>query len=417
MNKKSVLVLWIIAALLGAAVATVKISQSRGPDAVTKHSSGDRLFKNITVGDITAVTIEDHENSVTITKSESGWVVKDRGDFPADIPMLAGILDKLSEIKVGQALEAGPSYNSRFGMDGNATTADDHGLLITLTVPGKEPWTIALGKTTAGEADMMNPMAPRSGGGRYLRSSEDPDSVYVVEETFPRASANAKDWLSKDFLQVENLKSVALTAPADSGFEPWSLSRKSATADFVLSGIGEEEELIGTVVNPLKSLFSFARFEDVLSEEDAKDLPDESQARQAILTTFDGFTYTVDVAPKKSETPIADEPASSPNHLLSISVSATFPEARTPADDESEEDKAKKDEEFKKQQETLRAKLAKEQKFQGHTFEVTKWTVDALLKSRADFVQAEPTPEPIPEPFVPPKPPPLEDVFGFPTVK
>lgn len=414
MNKKSVLVLWIIAALLGAAVATVKISQSRGPDAVTKHAPGDRLFKNISAGDITAITIEDHENSVTITKSESGWVVKERANFPADIPMLAGILDKLSEIKVGQALEAGPSYNSRFGMDGSAATADDHGLLITLTTSSQEQWTIALGKTTAGEANPMNPMAPRNGGGRYLRSSEDPNSVYVVEETFPRATANAKDWLSKDFLQVSNLKSVSLTAPADSGFEPWSLSRESATADFVLAGIGEQEELIATVVNPLKSLFSFTRFEDVLSEEEAQDLPDESQARQAILTTLDGFTYTVDVAPRKSETPIADEPASSPNHLLSIAVSATFPEARTPAADESEEDKAKKDEEFKKQQETLRTKLAKEEKFQNRTFEVTKWTVDALLKSRADFVQAKAAP---PEPVAPPKPPALEDAFGFPTPK
>lgn len=411
MSKKHVLILWILAALLGASVAAVRISQNKGAEAVTKLSRGDLLFGHIPAAEITTIKVEDHEQSTTLTKTDGGWVVGERGDFPANIPVLAALLDNLNGVKIGQGLEAGPTYNARFGMDGTATDPDEHGLLLTLTAPGKDPWTVALGKTTAGEQSMMNPMAPPSGGGRYVRISDDPESVYVIEETFPRVTADPKDWLSEEFLQVSKLKSISLRAPNDSAFEPWSLARDSATGEFTLEGLGEQETLIDTVVSPLKNLFSFARFEDVLSEEVAKELRDDSLARQAVLTTFDGLTYTVEIAPKKAEEGAEPEPASNPNHLLRFTVTADLPEQRSPADDESEEDKTKKDAAFAKEQKELREKLAKVQKLQGRVFEITKWTVDPLLKSRADMVAPEEQPAPT---YQPPPAPGLEDAFGFP---
>lgn len=411
MSKKQVLILWIIAALLGVSVAAVRVSQSKGPIDVTKFARGTKLFQDVPVRELTTISIKDVEQTTTLTKGDAGWLVSERGDYPVNMNMLVGLLDKFNDVKVGHGLEAGATYNNRFGMDTEATESKDHGLLLTLTAPGKDPWTVSLGKSTEGQFDMANPMAPRTGGGRYVRISTDPESVYVLEESFPRVTADPKDWLSEDFLQIQGLQSVTLRAPGDNGFEPWTLSRENETADFTLAGISEQEEIITTVVDPLKNLFSYARFEDVLTEEAAKEMRDEEQARQATITTFDGFTYTVDVAPKIAEEGTEEEPASNPSHLLSVSVTAKLPEKRTPAADEKEEDKAARDAAFAIQQETLREKLTMEQKLNSRVFLVTKWTVDSLLKTRADFVR----PKEVIEPPAPAPAPKLEDAFGLPS--
>lgn len=411
MKRKQVLLLWIIAALLGAAVASVKVRQNHGPASITKLSRGDRLFQDTPLGDLTIITVADGTQSVTLQKGENGWTVNERDHYPANVAMLAGLFDKLNEVKVGQAMEAGASYDARFGMDPTATTSADHGLLLTLTQAGETaPLTIALGKVTNQDATMMNPIA---GGGRFIRLGTDPGSIYVVEETFPRVTAAPKDWLTEEFLQISKLKEITLQAPDDEGFEPWTLTREDATSDFSLKGLSEEEELITTVLAPLKNLFSFARFEDVLPAEDATALRDDSNARQATLTTFDGFSYTVEIAPKKSDSPLDSSllPASSQFYLMGITVNADLPAARTPGEDESAEDKTRLDEEFTTQQKALKERLAKEQALQNYVFEVTKWTVDALLKARAEFVRPKGG-DPIPPPVAPPG---LGDTFGFPT--
>ena len=95
MNRKRVLILWIIAAVLGIAVAVAKVNQNRGAQAVTDLKRGDLLFASIPVGEVTSVTIEDHDQSVTLAKSDDGWVVRERADFPVNLQMLAGFFDKL----------------------------------------------------------------------------------------------------------------------------------------------------------------------------------------------------------------------------------------------------------------------------------------------------------------------------------
>ena len=60
---------------------------------------------------------------------------------------------------------------------------------------------------------------------------------------------------------------------------------------------------------------------------------------------------------------------------------------REKKDDEKEEDAKKADEEFATAKKALEDKLAAEKKLAGRTFKVAKYTVDALLKKRADFIK------------------------------
>ena len=65
---------------------------------------------------------------------------------------------------------------------------------------------------------------------------------------------------------------------------------------------------------------------------------------------------------------------------------ADLAKERAPGKDEKPEDKAKLDKEFKERADKLAEKLKLEKTFEGHTYLVSKFSVDALLKDRASFI-------------------------------
>ena len=75
------------------------------------------------------------------------------------------------------------------------------------------------------------------------------------------------------------------------------------------------------------------------------------------------------------------------NQLVTIAVSANLPTERSRTEDEKPEDAKAKDEQFAAQLKGLNEKLAKEQSFVGRTFEVSKNTLNTLLKERENLVK------------------------------
>jgi hypothetical protein len=82
---------------------------------------------------------------------------------------------------------------------------------------------------------------------------------------------------------------------------------------------------------------------------------------------------------------------------MSVAVKADLPKARKPGADEKEEDKKRLDDEFKAAQDTLKAKLEKEQKLQSWVFEVAEYTVNNLLVKRSDLIKKPEPAAPAPE--------------------
>ena len=171
----------------------------------------------------------------------------------------------------------------------------------------------------------------------------------------------------------------------------WKLVRDAENAEFKLEGLKPGEALSSEHVAPIKSLFSYARFEDVVTTAAAGERADAAGKRNAIIETFDGFTYTLTITPLKPGTGSA---SSAPdNQLVTVAVSAKLPTERSKAEGEKPEDAKAKDEEFAAQLKALNEKLAKEQSLAGRTFELSKNTLDALLKERETLVKnAEPSP-------------------------
>ena len=94
------------------------------------------------------------------------------------------------------------------------------------------------------------------------------------------------------------------------------------------------------------------------------------------LDTFDNFTYTLKLGQKTND-----------NLPMVVAVTAQIPKERTPGKDEKPEDKTKLDKEFKDKQKKLEDKLTPgERAYEKWVFLVSNWTVDSLLKERAQLI-------------------------------
>ena len=165
---------------------------------------GDKLFADLPVNAVTAVTIADSENRVVLVKGEKVWQVDGRSGYPADFDELRKLVVKLSRLKIGRRFPASAESLARLSlMAPSSSDTSSTGKQITLTdASGKTLADVILGQsreTDSGE-----------GGGQYLKKV-DADTVFLVDGSFQFLKTAPAQWLKKEILDVnaEEVKSVA----------------------------------------------------------------------------------------------------------------------------------------------------------------------------------------------------------------
>ncbi len=405
MNKRQVIILWIIAIALGAAVTALKLSRSDSNKNTTRRAAGQTLFEAFPGTDAADVEIQGATGSVSLIRKDGKWLVAQRDNYPANLMFVNEFLRTLGDLKVTRGLEAGPSLAPRFGMDASSNKSDEHGLTATFKdASGKELAKVTLGKRIESGAD-NSPMGGANAVGRYIRNHADDSGFYAVSEMFPSISTEPQRWLADDFISPEKIKSITLSQKGKDD-AAWKISRESEEAEFKLENAAADEVLDTNAAPQFKSLFSYARFDDVVpADKIAERTADAAAKRTAVIDTFEGFTYTLTITPAKASAnpPPADPgnpqpPPSADNQLLTVTVTAELPKERKKAADEKPEDAKTKDTAFAGRLKTLTEKLAKEKALAGRTFEVSKSTMDALLKEREKIVTKVTPPAPASEP-------------------
>ncbi len=385
MNKRQVTILWVIAIALGAAVTAVKLSQNTSTRSATQRVPGQMLFESFPAADASTLEIQGATSTVTLLKKDGKWSVTQRDGYPANTTFVNDLIRSLSELKITLGMEAGPSFAPRFGMDESATKPADRGLTATFKdAAGKEIAKVSLGKSIESGA-ASSPMGGSNAVGRYVRNHADESGFYAVSEMFPSVSDEAPRWLDTGFLNPEKIQTITLSQVGKAD-PAWKLTRGTEEAEFKLQGATGTEVLDTTVTAPLKSIFSYARFEDVVPAAKVAERTIAESKRTATLETFEGFTYTVNISPSKSGPPVAANPDSAPqatdNFLVTVDVTATLPKERKKEEGEKPEDAKTKDTAFTERLKTLSEKLTNEKALAGITFEVAKTLVDPLLKER-----------------------------------
>jgi hypothetical protein len=424
MKPRTVITLWIVALALGAAVFFLKQNQGGKNENTTDRAAGETLIPDFPAEDAASIEISGAGQSVTLTQKDGKWTVAERDGFPANTRNINDLLRTLSELKVTQGIEAGPSFAPRFGMDGKSSDPAEHGITATFKdKSGKEQAQISFGKNL----DATASASPFGGGatGRFVRNHADESGFYAVSEVFEALSADPKSWLADDFIKVERIKSISLSKPGSDENE-YALVRENENSDFRFTDAFPGVKIDPAAVNPLKSLFSYARFDDVVPADKVVGRATPEELQKATITTFEGFTYEISLQPAKvadaKEGSAEQQPPASDNYLMTVGVEAELPKQRKKPEGEKEEEAVTAQKAFDERLKALTEQLGKTKALEGRTFEVSKFTVDALLKDRADLMDKGPGPgagvPPIPQgtsAFTPPVEIPLRQIPTPPT--
>ncbi|RPJ33046.1 MAG: hypothetical protein EHM17_11670, partial [Verrucomicrobiaceae bacterium] len=78
MNKRQVIILWIIAIVLGAAVGLVKLTQKDSGQSATKRAAGQTLFESFPATEISSVEIKGAGGSVNLARKDGKWTIAER---------------------------------------------------------------------------------------------------------------------------------------------------------------------------------------------------------------------------------------------------------------------------------------------------------------------------------------------------
>ncbi|MFD0892193.1 DUF4340 domain-containing protein [Luteolibacter ambystomatis] len=388
MSKRLVIVLWVIAVALGGLVYVVKSGQSTPAKGKAARKSGQTLFESFPGAEVAAITISGADGTTHLAKKDGKWTVTDRDAYPANTQNVNDLIRTIGDVKVVGAIEDAASYSARFGIDPSAAKAEDRGIELTFAnASGSELAKVSLGKSIGGSE--AGPMGPMGGGstGRFVLNQGDKSAIYRTSEMFSAVSTDPKTWLSEDFIKIEKPKSVSVTVPGK-GDIAWKVSRDNEEANFNLEGAKPEDNYDASTATPLKTLFSFAKFDDVVPTADVAKRAQPDQKRVATIETFEGSTYTLNITPAKAaDAKPGEEPpaATDGSYFVTVDVTATLPTERKKEEGEKPEDAKVKDEAFTTRLKDLKAKLAADQALKGRTFELRQFALDMLLKGRDGF--------------------------------
>ncbi len=352
-------------------------------------SSDSKVF-NLPLNDVAQMVVKTAGSEVNLVRKDDIWTVSERADYPANYEQISGLLLKLWNLKPVQEVKVGPSQYARLDLVEPDKGAGSGTRLEFRDKDGKALAALLLGKQFVRKADAESPEMPGIPAGRYVLPLNGDAKVSLVSETLDEVIPLPENWLKRDFLKIENPKTLTLAGDTDA--RHWKLTRENATAEWKLEGAKEEEKVDAGKTGAVSSAFAAATFSDVLAptakpEETGLDKPTVVR-----IETFDQFNYTLKIGKLTGA-----------NYPVIIETAATLPKERVAGKEEKPEEKTKLDEEFKATTKRLEEKLAAEQKFAGRPFLVPSSTIEQLLKDRsALLVEKAPEPPAAPTATTPP---------------
>ena len=382
MKRQHFVLLVVLLAVLGGG-ALVLFRNSEKSWQQSGAGAGGKVLGDFDVNAVGQLVVTHSTNTVTLARTDAGWVVKERGDYPANFDEIRDAIRKLAELKVVQTTQVGASHRPRLELV-EPSTATNSGTKVELRdAAGKELKTLLLGKMVLKQGGQPSPFGGEDGYpvGRYVLTLPAGDNVAVVSDTLNSLAPEPSRWLNKDFVKIEKIRSIELVAPEATN--SWTLHRETETNSWTLANATAEEKPDNNKIAGVTGAFGGANFNDVLVGKSAAE-SGLDQPTTVKFATFDGFVYEL-----KFGKPLADD------YPLTVAVSGGFVSSRTSGADEKPEDKERLDKEFAEQLAKLNEKLKNEQAFAGRIFLVSKWTVEALLKNRTELLESKaeaPTP-------------------------
>jgi hypothetical protein len=349
MNARIAAILVVLLVILGGAALMYQREDSARKPA-NAAQLGQPLLKNLKAADIAAIRIVQPDATLTLRRTDAGWTIAERDNFPADLAKVRDFVVKAVSLKIGQSEPLAEKDRARVNLDSSATQVEFS------AADGKPLAKLLVGKKYFKQEPENAQKAP--GDGRFVMLPAEPGMAFIVSDPLQQASARSADWIDRTAFQVEKAKSVAVRFPDGTG---WRIERSADNAEWKLDGAKAGEKLEVTKANAASYSLSLLELADV-APKDAKDTGLDSPTL-INASTLDGLDYAIKVGKLEGQ-----------NYYVSFQVSGE-PEKDTGAD----KDRAER---IKK----LEERLPREKRLSAYVLLVPKSKLDDTLKKREDLL-------------------------------
>lgn len=218
---------------------------------------------------------------VTLERSDKGWVVANRGGYPADAAKLREFVLTLADAKTIEAKTSNPERYPDLGVE-DVTAADAKGVLVELEGLSK-PARFIVGHINGG-----------GGGGTFVRRADE-QQTWLTGATL-NIERGVADWIARDLadLPSSQIRSVSIDKAGKT-----LRVEKSTTGDgnFVIADLPKGRVASSEyAANGLASMLAGLRVDDVLDSSSAEPPSDAIKARYTLFdgTVISATAWTVD---------------------------------------------------------------------------------------------------------------------------
>ena len=257
MNARIAAILVLLLVLLGGGAVLV-YQRQHAMQPANIGTLGQPLLKGLVAAKIAAIRIAQPKSILTLEHKGSGWVIDERGGFPADFDKVRAFVLEAIELKIGQSEPIGTQDRARLHLlepdkgHGAGTLVEFRG------ADGKPLARLLIGKKYFKHAP--NDPATAAADGRFVLRPADPGTVYVVSDPLTQATARSAAWIDKSGISAEKLKTLEVHL-ADG--EHWKIERANADADWKLVGARAGEKVESTKANAASYSLSLLELADV----------------------------------------------------------------------------------------------------------------------------------------------------------
>lgn len=261
MTQKNLLTLVLIAGALVASALFLERSPQSGTETGGVWLS--ELEANLNAIDAVVVSKAGPEVLATLNRTDAGWVVAERDNYPANLGQLRTTLSDLAEAVVVERKTANPELLGRLGLnDLDAETASGFGVKLA---GGEFTADVILGNTSNDQ--------------RYVRSAGDPQSWLVNREL--EIPDEVSGWLDNEIVDVATDEVASVTIRHPGGPTIVASKADASAANFDVADVPAERELLyDGIANASAGVLDKLTLDDVAAAT-------EGAAEGAVTTVFD----------------------------------------------------------------------------------------------------------------------------------
>ena len=367
------IVIILIALAIAAGGGAIYLLRGEGQSSSNAAALGQTLFPQLKAADVAKVTVAEPKGSINIEKKDGRWVIAEAGGFPADIEKVSELVVKVLELKTGQTEPIGEKDRARMQL---TAPGKGDGAATVVTLKGGDGKVLAellVGKKyfkTQPEGDASKAL----GDGRFVMLPADATRVIVVSDPLKQATTTVSEWVSREGVAIENIKSIEVKV-ADDGYK---VTREHMDAAWVLEGKGGE--LDQNKANGATYALAKVEVADVAAKDADTGLDGTTQVN---VTTFDGLEYRMKFGKVDKDRTYAQ---------LVVDGTPARVAKQAPVG-EKPEDKTKREKTEAEETKRFTDRVAREKALATFTVLAVKGKLDDVIKKRSDMLKVEPKEE------------------------